>query len=118
MPGNILIVDDDEITSQSIEAILAKKGYEVVTAPNGAVALHMIPEYAPRLIFLAAHMPVMDGLTFLRYYSQLPGLQAPIIMMSGKDDTLSRALALYSHGFLEKPIQREKLLLLIKRYLR
>jgi DNA-binding response OmpR family regulator len=116
--GNILIVDDDNTVCRSIQEVLAKRGYEVCTADNGAAALSVISRNMPRLIFLAAHMPVMDGLTFLHHYLQLAGAHAPIIVMSAKDDTLSRALALYSHGFLEKPIQREKLLLLIKRYLR
>src|SRR5258708_5331526 len=116
MAETILVVDDDHTICAFIKAVLVEKGYAVYCAANGAVALDLIAHHPPRLILLDAHMPVMDGLAFLHQYDRLPLPQASIIVMSTKDDSLTRAMVLHTHGFLETPVERDRLLLVIRRY--
>jgi len=117
MSRTVLIIDNDDTLCQNIQAVLMADGYEVYVAYDGASALNIIPLHPPDLIFLAAQMQGMDGLAFLRYYEQLPGSYAPVIVMSAKDDTLSRALVLHSQGFLAKPFARDKLVKLTRQFL-
>ena len=116
MAETILVVDDDRTICASISTALVEKGYVVFCAANGAVALDLIAYHSPCLILLDAHMSVMDRLAFLHLHDSLPLPRAPLIVMSTKDDSLTRAMVLHTHGFLEKPIERDKLLLVIRRY--
>jgi CheY-like chemotaxis protein len=48
----ILVVDDDEVIRSSVELALADEGYPVASAPNGAIALHLVAWQQPALILL------------------------------------------------------------------
>jgi CheY-like chemotaxis protein len=61
----VMVVDDDDDVRESVSLLLSDEGYDVVTAPNGAVALHELHEgVQPSLIVLDLMMPVMSGWEF------------------------------------------------------
>lgn len=66
MAHRILIVDDEPDIIEFVSYNLAKEGYEVYTAANGAEALTMALEHRPHLVLLDRMMPVMDGLQTCR----------------------------------------------------
>ena len=66
MAKKFFLVDDDDGTVESLKLRLEKGGYEVVTAPNGQVALDKMAEVKPDLIVLDLNMPVMDGYSMLK----------------------------------------------------
>ncbi len=58
----VLVVDDDEVTRQTVRDLLREEGYTVYTAGNGAVAVALLREIPkPCLILLDLMMPVLDG---------------------------------------------------------
>ncbi|MCG8416071.1 MAG: diguanylate cyclase [Pseudomonadales bacterium] len=57
----VLVVDDDPIMRNLIVQAVAKEGYRVMQADNGAECLTLFREHAPDLVLLDAVMPVMDG---------------------------------------------------------
>lgn len=57
----VLIVDDDDDTRTIYGGILARHGYEVLTATQGAEGVHMARGHSPDLVLMDVHMPVMDG---------------------------------------------------------
>jgi len=61
----ILIADDHELTRLSLKILLANQPFvgSVVEAVNGNHALVQVEKYAPDLILMDLHMPVMDGWT-------------------------------------------------------
>jgi CheY-like chemotaxis protein len=60
--ATILLVDDNSDILEVIRVLLEHKGYDVVTAGNGAEALAQLrARLAPQLIILDLTMPVMDG---------------------------------------------------------
>jgi CheY-like chemotaxis protein len=65
--ASVLIAEDDYNFRDTLEDVLVEDGHVVVCARNGAeglVALNRLPR--PALILLDLHMPVMDGVTYLR----------------------------------------------------
>jgi CheY-like chemotaxis protein len=61
----VMVVDDDDDVRESVSLLLSDEGYDVVTAPNGAVALNELQEGVhPSLIVLDLMMPVMSGWEF------------------------------------------------------
>ncbi len=66
----ILLVEDDDNIQEFVKIALVDEGYEVLSAQDGVVALHLIDEKKPALILLDLRMPIMDGWTFLRQYRQ------------------------------------------------
>ncbi|MDX6415014.1 MAG: hypothetical protein QOH23_2424, partial [Gaiellaceae bacterium] len=59
--AKILVVDDIPENVRLLEAVLAPRGYEVVSAHNGAEALGLVRSEKPDLILLDVVMPDMDG---------------------------------------------------------
>jgi two-component system, cell cycle response regulator len=57
----ILVVDDVPDNVEILDARLASRGYEIVTAANGEEALERVRENPPHLILLDVMMPGMDG---------------------------------------------------------
>jgi len=64
--AKILIVDDDEGVTQTFARMLRLKGYHVRTAVNAEAGLQEATEGNPDAIILDLHMPILDGLGFLR----------------------------------------------------
>ena len=103
----VMIVDDSALIRKLLTDILkADKEILVVgTARNGKDALDKIKRFNPDIITLDVEMPVMDGLTTLKYI--VSDYKIPVIMIStltqhGADLTL-KALEDGAVDFLQKP---------------
>lgn len=116
-----LIVDDDPMIRQLVDAILKADGYEVVQAENGADAIKILDkEQRPvrfGIVVLDVMMPGMNGLdvlTRMRLHSHTAKL--PVIMLTGEDKS-EDIMAGYSVGadiYVTKPFTRQQLLSSIK----
>ena len=67
----ILIVEDDRVLRRACEAGLRKRGYEVVTASDGAEGLDLVLAQSFDLVLLDMLMPRMSGLEMLREFRRL-----------------------------------------------
>jgi len=112
----ILVVDDDEVISSTIELFLREEGYPVMVAANGKAALECSAELAPCLILLDMKMPVMDGWAFAASYRQRAGPHVPIIVMSAAQDSRTRAIEINADDYISKPFDVEDLLDLVHRF--
>ena len=81
----ILIVDDDPVIVRAISAILARMGYENITAAgDGCEALEKIAVAAPALIILDMNMPKMNGYEFIgRVKHNVLTAKMPLLIMTG-----------------------------------
>ena len=61
-----MVVDDSKIVRKVTRKILETLGYEICEAEDGKVALDVFAAESPSLIMLDWHMPVMNGLEFLK----------------------------------------------------
>ncbi len=112
---NILVVDDEKNICRSMQMILSAEGHSVQLAGSAGEALQRINEKIPDLIFLDVLLPDEDGLSLLPKIKQAhPAVE--VVMISGHAN-LSMAVEATRAGaydFLEKPLQKEKILLVIR----
>jgi two-component system nitrogen regulation response regulator NtrX len=112
MRKTILIVDDEKSICQSLGAILADEGYEVLTAGSGEEALKVIGDELPSLVLLDVWLPGIDGVETLEIIkSDYP--QVRVIVMSGHGtiETAVKATKLGAFDFIEKPLSLEKVII-------
>jgi pilus assembly protein CpaE len=121
MAIRILVVDDTELNLKMVGAILAKDGYEVLTARNGFEALEVIQSTPPALAILDVMMPDMDGYTLCGRLRQTPTTEKiPIIILTALSDVEDKMKAFDSGAddFLAKPFEPQELRARIKVLLR
>ena len=114
--STILIIDDEPNIRRMLGALLRAEGYEVVEAGNGNAALIELEKLDPDVAFCDLMMPPgPDGLATLEAM-RARGLEAPVIMMSGKAQLSDavRATQLGAFQFLEKPLSPESTLVTLR----
>ena len=78
----MMLVDDEERFLSTTQKLLAKKGYDVVTAPGGVEALEKIRIHNIHVVILDVKMPGMDGNATLKEIKrQFPLVE--VIMLTG-----------------------------------
>ena len=93
MADEIILVADDELQLlHQIEAYLQQAGYQVITAHNGAEALHLFQREKPDAVLLDVMMPEMDGFEVARQIRKQS--MVPILMLTARDDEFDQALGL------------------------
>jgi PleD family two-component response regulator len=80
----VLIVDDQEWTSRSVESILRPRGYAVLKAYTGQQALELAGRVAPDLAIVNFHLPDMHGIEVVRELRnrRIVDPTTPLLMMS------------------------------------
>jgi CheY-like chemotaxis protein len=114
---SILVIEDDPLTREALGALLVGEGYTTRTAIEGGEALEVLRQGPPPdLILLDLLMPGMDGWHFRREQQHDPALAAiPVVVCSGTGDADLHAAALGAIGFVDKPIDPDQLLDMIRR---
>jgi CheY-like chemotaxis protein len=112
-PPRVLLVDDDPETTQTFARMLKLEGYDVRTAINAEAGLHAMEVSAPDAILLDLHMPLVDGLAFLRRLRADEHQQhTPVAIVTGDyfiDDTISNELSELGVEVYLKPLWLEDL---------
>jgi DNA-binding response OmpR family regulator len=120
-PPRILVVDDNPMNLDILQALLGAHGYEILTATDGEAGLAIAREKQPDLILLDVMMPKIDGLEVcrrLRADSSLPFM--PVIMVTAKADSKDIVAGLEAGGdeYLTKPVDQDALVARVKSMLR
>jgi signal transduction histidine kinase/CheY-like chemotaxis protein len=111
----VLVIDDDPDVREMVTRFLEKEGCQVQTAANGADGLKVARAWKPDAITLDILMDTLDGwdtLGALKADAELA--DTPVYVMS-IDPEESKAFALGATDYLPKPINRERLLEMVKR---
>lgn len=105
---HILVLDDDEVMRDLLQALLSMEGYKVSIADSGPEAMRMLPGTPPfDLILTDLHMPGLEGdalLSALRRYMHSSTLLLGI--SASAPDSSTRA---HLDAFLQKPFDTDEL---------
>jgi DNA-binding NtrC family response regulator len=115
----ILIVDDEQGMTRSIERVLGQH-YKVAATQSSRDAIAVMEAFKPDLAILDVQMPELDGFDLMERLRTIdPELE--VIFMTGSvhelDSKLVRAIRKDAFYFLQKPFDREVLLTLVERCL-
>ena len=114
----ILIVEDDEDILSDLNELLTGEGYNVLCAENGQIAFNLLHslKVLPSVVLLDIMMPVMDGWQFRILQTQEPKFaRIPIVVMTADGQAPQKAAKMNAPGYVQKPIDVEKLLATIIR---
>ncbi|HEU4930084.1 MAG TPA: sigma-54 dependent transcriptional regulator [Candidatus Krumholzibacteria bacterium] len=115
MPKTILIADDEQAVRSSLERLLEFESYRVIQAADGPSALDLVRDRPVDLVLLDIKMPGMDGLEVLaQLHQENPQLPVVIISGHGTIQTAVEATRLGAFDFIEKPIDADRILLVIR----
>jgi len=116
MKREVLVVEDDEMIATDLAGVLEDEGFKVVRAAQGLEALQFLREgLRPSVILLDLMMPVMNGWEFrAQMLSEAEFADIPLILLSSVPDIRQQAVTLCAHGFLNKPIDIDQLLAVLR----
>jgi DNA-binding NtrC family response regulator len=118
MSATVFIVDDEKNIRRTVRLVLEGEGFAVEEAASGEEALARLPDLEADVVLLDVQLPGMSGLEVLDEVKK-PGAVAPtptVIMISGHG-TLSdavRAVKAGAYDFLDKPLERDRLMVTLR----
>jgi len=116
MDPKILIVDDEAHIRMLIEQTLEEledEGVEFLTAENGEIALEIIQEEKPQLVFLDVMMPKLNGMEVCRRVKKELGMEEVFIVLltaKGQETDRQKGLDVGADVYMTKPFDPEVLL--------
>ncbi len=105
MAATILIIEDDYFIRELYERQLNKRGYNVVSAADGAEGLVKAAEVSPNLILLDIMLPKLNGLDLLGTLKAKPETQSiPVVLLTnlGQESVIKEGFKLGAKGYLIK----------------
>ncbi len=111
----ILVVDDERIALESLEHILKKEGYTVVSASNGAKAIEKLKETDFDIVITDLIMGEVDGTAVIKdTINRYPCTEVIMITGYATVDTAVQALRMGAFHYIEKPVKIDELLAAVK----
>ncbi|MGC9671099.1 response regulator [Planosporangium sp. 12N6] len=110
----VLIVDDEPQILRALRINLNARHYDVVTAADGAEALHAAAIHRPDLVVLDLGLPDIDGVDVIRKLRTWTPV--PIVILSGRTDSRQKvdALDAGADDYVTKPFSVDELLARIR----
>ena len=115
---NILLVDDEKNSRESVAEFLEELGHQVDQSDNAGTATRLFKENIYPLVITDIRMPGMDGIEFLKILKKSPeGLNSDIVVYTGHGDmeTAIASLRAGAYDYLKKPINVQELAHLVER---
>ena len=114
----VLVVDDEKHTREGLARAL-RRNYDVLLAEEGARALDLLSENTVDVMLSDVRMPGMDGLTLMqRALARSPRPVCILLTAYGNIETAVDAMKRGAYDFLTKPVNLDRLDLIVQRALR
>lgn len=116
----ILVVEDEESLLKLESILLTSKGFEVIGAANGSIALDVLEKNRVDLVLLDIMLPEIDGFEVCRRIKNNPDTKdLPVIMLTAKksQEDLSRGDDVGADWYVTKPFKSAKVIETIERFL-
>ena len=114
-PGSILVIDDEEIMREILEALLTREGYEVRLAANAAAGLEMVRSVPFDAAIVDMMMPGMDGISALDEIKKIDD-DLPVLMITAFA-SVENAIAAMKRGaydYITKPFKNDEVLVVLR----
>jgi len=109
--ARILLVEDDRNLRRVLGAMLAREGYEVEEAPDGAAALERLAARPPDVLLTDIRMPRLDGLELMRRCRERhPELPVVLVTAYGTIGDAVEAIRAGAFDYITKPFDEAELL--------
>src|SRR5918996_1427496 len=114
----ILIVEDEPDLSEVFVDVLTMDGYEVSTAANGEIAMHMLSENSYDLVLTDLYLPKADGFQVLAHLQRVSSSTSAIVMTGhGSIESAVEAMKKGAVDYLTKPVTFDQLRIVVKKAL-
>ncbi len=113
--GTILVVDDEEIMREILEALLAREGYQVRLAASGEAGLELARTTTFDAAIVDVMMPGMDGVALLQELKKLDD-ELPVLMITAfaSVETAITAMKLGAFDYVTKPFKNDEVLVVVR----
>lgn len=121
LPCAVLVIDDEEMVRNLVQAVLGKLGYRVMLAENGKQGVELFTQWQDEvsIVLLDLTMPVMDGEEALGHLLRLrPNVKVLIVSGYDESDVMRKFGDFKIAGFLQKPFSAGRLVQKIHEVLR
>ena len=113
--GTVLVVDDEEIMREILEALLTRAGYDVRLASDGAEGLDMARSGPIDAAIVDVMMPGMDGLTVLDELKKIDEDIAVIMITAfASVETAISAMKRGAFDYVTKPFKNDEVLVVLR----
>lgn len=118
MNFTILIIDDEKNIREGLGTALELEGYDVKLAENGEIGLKLIEKGDIDLVITDLRMPGISGEEVIaRVTGESPGIPVIVLTGHGSIDSAVTAMRNGAYDFLTKPLNLDRLILIVKRAL-
>jgi len=117
----IVCVDDSPQVCKILEEIMTRNGLRFIQIQDAVQALPIIIQEKPDLIFLDLIMPIASGYEICTQLRRISAFaQTPVIILTGNDGLVDRVRAkvVGSTDFMSKPIVADRVMNMVRKYLR
>jgi two-component system, NtrC family, nitrogen regulation response regulator NtrX len=117
MPSTVFIVDDEKNIRRTVRMVLEGEGFSVEEASSGEEALLRLPDLAPEIMLLDGQLPGISGHEVLEGLKKVVPEHPPSVIMISGHGTLAdavRATKAGAYDFIEKPLDRERLMVTLR----
>ncbi len=116
--AKILIIDDDRSIRETLVGFFKRKNFETLSASNGKEGLEAVKKYLPDIVLSDIRMPEITGIELLEEIKKI-NEEVIVILMTAYDDmqTTIQAIQKGAYDYLEKPIEINKLEIIVNRAL-
>ncbi len=116
--GVILVVDDEPLQREILKNILSDEGYEAHAASSGEEAVKMVRSVNPDVVLTDLKMKQIDGIELMEKIKSEGELPAVILMTAfGSVSSAVEAMKKGAFDYLTKPLEKEMVLLTVRRAL-
>jgi len=114
--ARVLIADDDAAQRHIVASILKSEGHEVLEAGSAEEALDRLQQKHCEVVLTDMRMPGQGGLHLLESAVKLsPAPEVVVVTAFGSVDTAVKAIRLGAYDYLNKPLDKDELVLLVQR---
>ena len=115
----VLVVDDEQNQRNILKTILSAEGYETHVASSGEEALKTVKTYNPEVVLTDMKMDGMDGIELMENIIESGEHPPAVVLMTafGTVHTAVEAMKKGAYDYLEKPLDKDKVLVGVRKAL-